>query len=133
MKKVPAQRERKRASDKFEMEHHADLQMRMSDFDARLRAHEEKHDPLNEFTKRSLTRNPDGPADITVEISGVSGHGKVGSIHVIDAIPGRFTFDAHSKKPPPAPLSLLGDAERFVALLADPKSRKKSLKRIADE
>ena len=67
---IPTHTERERSLDRFEMEHHADLQMLMPNFDERLRVHEEKHDPLNEFTWGSLSASghatATGSADLTV-------------------------------------------------------------------
>lgn len=64
---IPTYKEREHAPDKFEMEHNADLQMMTPDFDERLRAREEKHDPLNEFTgdSPSLTMSASGHATTT--------------------------------------------------------------------
>ena len=63
---IPTYREREQAPDKFEREHNADLQMMMPDFDERLRAHEEKHDPLNEFTGNGLTMSASARVTTTV-------------------------------------------------------------------
>jgi hypothetical protein len=179
----PTYRERERAPDKFEMEHNADLQMMLPDFDDRLRAHEEKHDPLNEFTGHSamtgsapVTANAN--PDVTVALTGVVGQAKTGTVYVLQAKTGHFTIsgprpkmspereaevekqlsriaveaqEKHKLQPtdmltvtvnfepeiePTVDLGsgpLLEGAERFVSLLPDPKMRKMSLKRIADD
>jgi hypothetical protein len=105
----PTYRERERAPDKFDLEHHADLQLMMPDFDERLRAHEEKHDPFNEFTKDSLTLTEslsmpvqvDEVRNVTIALTGVGATGKVGSIatlYVVNAEPGHFTISGPGKK-----------------------------------
>jgi hypothetical protein len=74
---IPKYRERERAHDKFEMEHHADLQLVMPDFDERLRAHEEKHDPLNEFTGTSLFASAQVTATVTADLTVSPGTGSL--------------------------------------------------------
>jgi hypothetical protein len=193
----PTFHERERTHDKFETEDQADAQMRRPDFDELLRAHEEKHDPLNEFTKDSLKVTghpptvtmapslPDGPSDVTVALVGVSvvgtagsvvvkGAGASGTVYVLNAKTGMFTTDSRAKRKPspakekamqadlkriqaeveakhgklapgdqleirvnteiePDPVDLFDGTTRAVAWLPDPKARKMSLKRIADE
>lgn len=181
---TPTYRERECAPDKFEMEHKADLQLMMPDFDERLRAHEEKHHPLNEFTKHGaiLSASANGKAsvsaDLTVGLAGITMEAKTGTAYVLNAETGRFTvigprpkmspereaelekelsriaaemqgkhklrpadtltvtFNGEPEIEPAVDLEtgpLLEGAERFVSLLPDPKTRKKSLKRIADD
>lgn len=132
---IPTYRERERAPDKFEMEHHADLQMMLPDFDERLRAHEEKHDPLNEFTGSSLTFTGYPPTvviapvqveetkNVTIALTGVSATGEAGAVGASKEGP----------EPPSTPVLLFEGTKRAVEFLSNPKSRKKTLKRISDE
>ena len=98
----PTYREREHAPDNFEMEHNADLRLMMPDFEERLRAHEEKHHPLNEFTKHGamLSASANGKAsasaDLTVGLTGITMEAKTGTAYVLNAEPGRFTFIGHS-------------------------------------
>jgi hypothetical protein len=131
----PTYRERERAPDKLEMEYHADLQMMMPDFDERLRAHEEKHDPLNEFTGGNLTITGYPPAVViapmdvdetkyvTIALTGVSAQGVAGTVGVLKDEPER----------PPEPVLLFEGTKKAAAFLSNSKSRKKTLKRISDE
>jgi len=139
---TPTYRERERALDKFEMEHNADLQMMLPDFDERLRAHEEKHDPLHEFTKDSLSATVQVTAtvtaDLTVGLAGVTATAEAGDFERgkkswITEGELQALIELSKPKLPPEPVPQLQDAEQFTQWLADPRDRKKSLKRIADE
>ena len=99
---IPTYKEREHAPDKFDMEHNADLRLMMPDFDESLRAHEEKHDPLNEFTKDSLMMpagsgkvTTSGSADLTVGLTGIAMEAKAGTVYVLNAETGRFTITGH--------------------------------------
>lgn len=137
----PTYIERERPLDRFEMEHHADLQIMMPDFDVQLRAHEELHDPLNEFTKDSLRAtlkvNITGTAELTVGLTGVAATAEAGTFERgkkswISEEKLQELIELSKPTPPPKPL-VFDDARKFVQLFHDPKIRKKSMKRIGDE